>query len=193
MSEAKKEPEAGAEEAKPKSKKKLVVIIAVVLVLILGGVGGFVAFGGAKEEETENAEPEEIVPHLVTVTLDPIIVNLSESSSFLKVILVLEYDSALLESILAKEGGEGGGGGHGGGGSGGEKAAPGGLPPPLTEREPMIKDAIIKVLSSKNAKELLTADGKEVLKEELLEAINEASGLEQSAVVAVYFKDFIIQ
>jgi flagellar protein FliL len=57
----------------------------------------------------------------------------------------------------------------------------------------MIKGAIIAVLSSKKASELLTRTGKETLKDELIEAINEALGLDESPVVNIYFKEFIIQ
>ena len=57
----------------------------------------------------------------------------------------------------------------------------------------MIRDAIISTLSYKTPNELLTQEGKEALKEELVDAINEALGLEESVVVSVYFKDFIMQ
>ena len=65
--------------------------------------------------------------------------------------------------------------------------------PQIAERLPMIKDAVIKVLSSKKAEEVLSADGKEHLKEELIEAINEAIGLEEGPVTGIYFEDFIVQ
>ena len=57
----------------------------------------------------------------------------------------------------------------------------------------MINDAIIRVLSSKTTEAVLSPDGKEQLKEELVEAINDASGLDEAAVANVYFTDFIIQ
>jgi flagellar basal body-associated protein FliL len=56
-----------------------------------------------------------------------------------------------------------------------------------------MKDAIIRILSSKKADDLLTAEGKERLKDELLEGINEAVGLEEPPVVGVFFTEFIIQ
>ncbi len=172
-------------EAAPKSKKKLIIIVAVAAVVVIGAAAFFM-MGGKKEEGAEG-KPEEHAEehkHYEQAELQTFIVNLSETSNFLKVKLLLEYDA----EILAKAGGEAGGG-HGGGE--GEKAA--GLPGVLGTREAMIQDAVIKVLSSKKAADVLTIEGKEQIKEELLEAINEASQLEEPPIVAVYFKEFIVQ
>ena len=194
---APEEKEEGAEEqaAPPKkSKKMLIIIIAVVLLVVIGGVLAVVLGGGKKAAEGEGAagENQPAEQHLMTSRLDPFIVNLSDSSSFLKVTMLLEYDPAVLAK--ASSHGKQGGSGQGGGGMEGEgKADSGALPPLLKEREPMIKDAIIRVLSSKTAQEVLTVEGKEKLKEELLEAINEAVGLEEAPVVNLYFIEFIVQ
>ena len=67
------------------------------------------------------------------------------------------------------------------------------LPKLFEKRDAMIRDAIISTLSYKTPNELLTQEGKEALKEELVDAINEALDLEESVVVSVYFKDFIMQ
>ena len=179
--------EAGHEEApKGKSKKKLIIII-VAAVVVLGG-GAFFMMGG-KKADTKETEHKEEEKHYVSAQLDPFIVNLSESSAFLKTTLLVEYDPALLTS---GEGGEGGGGAEGGHGAGeGEKKA--GLPPVMKAREPMIRDAVIRVLSSKKTADVLIPEGKENLKQELVEAINEAIGLPEGPVVAIYFTEFIIQ
>ena len=57
----------------------------------------------------------------------------------------------------------------------------------------MIHDAIISVLSSKKPEEVLTMVGKEDLKEELIDIINEATGLDEPAVVIMYFVEFIVR
>ena len=181
-----------AEEAKPKSKKKLIIIIAVVVLLLGGGAAAFLLKGGKKAEnpEGEGAEEHKAEVHYQLAKLDTFIVNLSEASAFVKVTMRIEYDPSILAAAEAAQHGEG----HGGGGtSGGGEGGGGGLPPLLKDREPMIKDAIIRVLASKRSAEVLTNEGKEKLKEELVEAINEAIGLEQPAVVNVYFEEFIIQ
>jgi flagellar FliL protein len=79
----------------------------------------------------------------------------------------------------------------GGGGNATEKVDE--LPEVLADREAIIRDAIIRVLSSKSKEQVLSTEGKEILKEELVEAINDASGLDEPPVVAVYFTEFIVQ
>ena len=196
MSDEKEGEKKEGEEAapKPKSKKKLIIIIAVVVALLLGGGGFFFLHGsgGSKDKKEEKSGEEE--RHLGTAEIPTIVVNLSESASFLKVSMLIEYDMGAAERMEAAAAVKAKGGGSGGGHAGeGGKEGGGGLPPLLARREPMIKDAIIKVLSSKKADELLTVDGKEKLKEELVEGMNEASGLEEPIVVSVYFTEFIIQ
>ena len=198
-----KEKEEGQEEqkeapAKPNSKKKLIIIGAAVLVLAVGGGAAAMVLGGksaaknVKKPGVEERPVEEEVKHYRTAELDTFVVNLSEAASFLKITIIVEYDPAIL--ARGESGGDSGGGGHGGGGSGGEGEASGGkLPEAMKSREPMIKDAIIRVLSSKKPADVLSMDGKEQLKEELMEAINEALGLEEGPVVAIYFKEFLIQ
>ncbi|MFM1847516.1 MAG: flagellar FliL protein [Pseudomonadota bacterium] len=187
----KKEGEGGHEEAAAGGgggKKKL-IIIAVVALLAVGG-GAFAFLGGSKPPEGEQAEEIEEKKEYKVAELDTFIVNLSESTSFLKVKMLVEYDPA---TMAEGEGGAEGGGGHGGGGGGGGGAEKNELPPMLKARYPMIRDAIIRVISGKRATDVLTVTGKETLKQELIEAINEATGLDEPPVVNVYFTEFIIQ
>lgn len=183
----------GAEAAaKPKSKKKLIIIVAAVLVLG-GGGAAFALMGGSKApaEGEEHAQAEEEHKHYATAQLDTIIVNLSENSSFLKVKMTLEYDPEIVAKAEGGAEGGGEGGGHGGGGAGG--AEEGGLPHFITAKEAFIRDAIITVLSSKTPAEVLSVEGKETIKEELIEAINGAIGLEEGPIVNVYFNEFLVQ
>jgi len=185
--EAKKEE--GDAVAKPKkSKKKLFIILGLVLLLAGGGAGAFMMMGkkapAGGEEATEGQHHEETM-QLATIKLEPFIVNLSESSSFLKVTLLLEYNPAAF--VPEGEHGE-----HGGGG--GEKKGEGpATPPAFASREPMIRDSIIKVLSSKKAEEVLTVEGKVKLKEDLIESINESLAISEPAIINIYFTEFIIQ
>ena len=122
--------------------------------------------------------------------MEVFVVNLSQHTAFIKTKLLLEYDANIVhkhEEALAKAGHpvEGGGGGHGGGDAG--------LTGYLKQREPMLRDAIIRALSSRRPEEVLTQDGKERLKEELIETINEAIALDEPAVQQIYFSEFIIQ
>jgi flagellar FliL protein len=186
-----------AEGGKKGGKKKLIIIVGVVL-LVVGIAVPMLLLGGGEEKVEEGAEhaEEEPTKNYLTAELPTFIVNLSESSSFLKVTMLVEYDPeaiAKAEAKLGAKGAKGGGGGGGHGGGGGGEPKPGGLPPVMGAREPMIKDAIIRVLSSKKVDEVLTVEGKERLKEELIEAINEALALEDPPIVGVYFTEFIIQ
>jgi len=191
---AKKEEAAEGGEAKPKSKKKLIFIVVGLVVLIAGAGVPMFLMGGGKEAEVVEEEHEE-VKRLESAELGVFVVNLSETSAFLKTKIMIEYDAALVEKQTGGlEGGADGGKGHGGGaGGGGGVPKPGGMPPHFLKRESQMKDAVIRVLSSKRADDLLTVEGKERLKDELLEGINEAVGLEEPPVVGVFFAEFIIQ
>lgn len=192
MAEEKKEEGAeGAEgEAKPKSKKKLIIIIAAVVVL-LGGAGAFFMLGGKAEDKKDEHAEEEDVKHYETAKLDTFIVNLSENSTFLKATILVEFDAAIINAAAHGEGGGSGeGGGHAGGG---EEGGEGALPAIFKKRQPMIYDAVIRVMSAKKASDVITTEGKEQLKQELIEAINEALGLDEAPIVNIYFTEFIIQ
>ena len=204
MAAKEKEPEQKEAEAPKKSKKKLIIFAAVGLVILIAlGVGIPMMMGGKEGEgEGEEVVEEEPVKVLKQAKLDTFIVNLSEQKNFIKLTMLIEYDP----EILAKMGGEGHGGGHGGGGeilsghasgggaNGGEAAAdPFALPVELEPKAPMIKDAVIRVLSSKRVEQVLTVEGKEAMKEELIEGINDAIGFEEPPVTNVYFTEFIVQ
>ncbi len=180
-----------AAAAPKKSKKKLFIIVGALVVLGAGAGVPLFLMGGETPEGEEHAHEQHEVTHLEVVPMEVFVVNLSQHTAFIKTKLLLEYDHDIVhkhEEALAKAG-HGlpaeGGGGHGGGAEG--------LSGYLKHREPMLRDAIIRVLSSKRPEEVLTVDGKERLKEELLETINEAIALDESPVQNIYFAEFIIQ
>jgi len=59
------------------------------------------------------------------------------------------------------------------------------------EQVPAMRDAIIGVLSTRHAAELLTAEGKKKLKEDLLQALN--GRLPAQNVKEIYFNEFLVQ
>jgi flagellar FliL protein len=180
-------------EKKKKGGGKKILLILIVL-LLAGGGGAFFMLGGSKGGDGKDGAHGSADPsakkHLVVAKLDPaFVVNLAGSGSFLKCSIWLQYDATAAESAALDDHG---GGGHGSGGSGGAKD--GELSGILKTREPMIRDAIIRVLSSKRADEVLNVDQRDTLKEELLEAVNESIGATENPIVtAVMFAEFIVQ
>ncbi len=196
----KKDEHAG--EEKPKKSKKKLIIIALGAISLIGGAGvPMLLMGGGEkpvEEEVVEEEHHEEPKHIEAADLGQFVVNLSESTSFLKAHIMMEYDVGILDKQTAPkdgEGGEEGGKAHGGGASGGEKAegGAGGVHPFLAKKENQLRDVVIQILSSKQSSELLTADGKTRVKQELVDGLNEAIGLEEPPVVGILFTEFIIQ
>jgi len=185
MAEEEEDKAKEAEGAGSGGKKKLIIIIAIALVVLVGIGGGAMMFLGSEEPEEEG----EVEIVYKTIELGTFTVNLSESTSFLRVTLLAEYNTNL---ILGGSHGEGGGHAYGGGAAA-PPAEPTGWPGLLGTREPMIKDAIIHVLSSKRTQEVLSLEGKEILKEELIDALNDAIDIDDAPIVNIYFLEFIIQ
>ena len=169
MAEKKEEAEAPA----PKSKKKLVIIVALVLVMVLGGVGAFLAMGGKKEAvEGEEEYLEEEGEHAEGGDghggpLPPAILPLETF------IVNLQVKGSFLRTTVQLE------------------FAEPELPASAENDMPKMKDAIIRILSSKSSSEVLMSDGKEKLRGEIRDAVNEVLGSEE--VTQVYFTEFIIQ
>ncbi len=177
--------------------KRRLLLVAVPLVLVLAGAG-FVLLGGAGAAPfvlnitiNQTAEPAKSASkeHHMTVSLGERVVNLADPGGYryLKVEVVVEVavDEKTYQKL--KTGGGGGqGGGHGGG--------VGGTDPLRAELEhvwPKIQDALTMVLTSKTSDQLLTPEGKEELKAELLEHLQPAFG--DYHITAVYLTQFVIQ
>jgi flagellar basal body-associated protein FliL len=186
MSAKAEEGDKPTEEKPKKSKKKLVIMAVIGLVSLVGGAGVAMVFSAKEPPPEEHAEedfhePAAEVREIQSADLGQFIVNLSDMGSFL---------DKQLGIVHGAEGGEA----HGGGASGGAKEAGGsGIHPHLAKKEHHFRDVIIRILSSKKAPELLTVEGKTRLKEELLDGLNEAVGLEEPAIVGILFTDFMIQ
>jgi flagellar FliL protein len=168
MSEEEKE----KDEAAPKGggKKKLIIIIIIALVLIGGGVGAFFAFGkskGADNEDGEEADAAENDGEGPVEDLPPAVLPLDTF------IVNLQVKGSFLKTTLQLEFDEPE------------------LPHTIEHDTPKIRDAIIRVLSSKAAPDILSTEGKEKLREELKRAVNEA--LKSEDVTQVYITEFIIQ
>ena len=159
--------------AKGGSKKMLIIIIIAVLVLAGGGVGAFFAFGKSKgdaegeEEGGEGEEGEEGDGTEEVHDLPPAILPLDTF------IVNLQVKGSFLKTTLQLE------------------FAEPELPHSVEHDTPKIRDAIIRVLSSKAAPDILSTEGKEKLRDELKQSVNEA--LKSEDVIQVYITEFIIQ
>lgn len=176
----------GGEATPKKGKKKIFLFAGIGVVVLVLALAVPMLLGGEKEKVIE--EP---LPEYKLAKFDTFIVNLSEQKSFLKVTLLLEYDQTALTRVTSAKGGKGGG--HGGGGGGGSAPDPTAMPPQFHLKEPILKDAVIKVLSAKRVAEVLTQEGKEQMKEELIEALNDALGYEEPVITNIYFSEYIVQ
>lgn len=178
MAEKKEKDGEEGKEAAPKSKKKLFIIIGVVI-LLLGSVGGYFLMSSGKkatdsesdeatDESSEGGDSEGEAGHGKGKG------GLSGSIIPLDTFIVnLQVKGSFLKVTIQLEFGEPG------------------QPNTLESDMPKIRDSIIRIMSGKTAQDILSTEGKEKLREEVKDGVNEAMGSED--VVNVYFTEFIVQ
>lgn len=173
------EEEKAPEEGKKKKKggKLKLIIIIVVLLVILGG-GGFVAFkiflapkDEAATEEKKKADTPVTPTNEIGILfpLETFIVNMAdnEGSRYLKVTIQLEIAPSPEDEgglLMTEE---------------------------LTKRTPQLRDAILTILAAKRYEEVSSAQGKLILKQEILRRVN--SLLPNGQLSNVYFTEFVSQ
>ena len=156
-------------EAAPagKSKKKLIIIIAVA-VLLLGGIGGGAAFFLSKKHSANKEKEQKAEPPKVAafLPLEPFTVNLQSDAG----------DKYLQITMTLEVEGE-------------EQA---GL---IKANMPQVRSRLLLLLSSKDANEIISVDGKEKLVQEIVEKVSQpfAAKGEPQKVNAVYFTSFVVQ
>jgi len=155
---------------------KLILIIIVVLLLLLLVIGGVVAYfllSDTPEEETpQNIQKEEKKVEKPKDTealeigpiypLDPFTVNLKSTGATRYLKCTINLEIDSPETQ-----------------------------PELDKMKPLIRDIIIRILSSKTVPEISTAKGKEKLKEEIKKNLN--AKLATGEIRNVYFTAFVIQ
>lgn len=187
-------------------KLVLINIISTVLIcILLIGINYFLqenllnkklASLNTEEKVDEDNVPtdEEEVQRGIIVDLGDFILNLNDASQkkYLKVNVALELSRIPTDPVLGKQEGEGkkeGGHGHG-------EAAPEDpmkiIEAEMAQYKPAIRDAVISNFSSKTADEVMTAAGKELVKEQITEDVNAIFAGERE-VIRVSFGQFIIQ
>ena len=171
---AKEEAQPEQEPAKGGSKKLIIIIAAVVLVLLLGGGAAVFLMKGSKapaedgddeatEAEAEGEEGEGGEGGAMAPAIMPL-------ETF---IVNLQVKGSFLKTTIQLE------------------FAEPEIPKTAEADIPKIRDVVIRLMSAKSAADILNTEGKERLREELRDGINQVLGAED--VTQVYFTEFIIQ
>jgi len=165
-----------SDSPKKKGGKLKLIIIVLLLLIILGVLGGvaYTLFLKPKPEETEEmAKPQKkAAPKKekkegtgigALYPLENFIVNMADAGGtrYLRVTLQLELDDTK-KFVEA-----------------------------LDMRKPQLRDAILTVLASKRYEEVSSAQGKLILKQELLRRLN--SLVSEGSIVNIYFTEFVAQ
>jgi flagellar protein FliL len=143
-----------------------------------------VATGKGEETVVPTATPEPPKPgdgQMFTMTSK--IINLADPTGrkYIKLTVVLEFmppeEVISTEKVAAKEGQA-------------ATAVPT-FADEVNARMPIMDDVVIKLLSSKAFEDLYTADGKEKLRTQLMEAI--AKSVPDFKLISIYFTEFVVQ
>ena len=168
------EEEANTEQAAPEKKSNLVlIIIAVVLVLVLSIVGVVVVMLAGGDDESQNSnsgttgkeKPMKMMDAMDVGPMFPIdtfTVNLLSDSG--RRYLKVQMNLELDGEELAAE---------------------------LESKTAVLRDVVIRLLSSKTLEEISTAKGKDKLKEQIVNQMN--LRLRDGNIRNVYFTEFVVQ
>ena len=182
--EEKKEEE--VKEEKKKSNKMLIIIIIVVLVLIIIG-GGVVAYLLMGEDEKEGAAQQQAAPPVQqkTTSYKPR-ANAEEMNSrklseigilypldTFTVNLKSDAGRRYLKTTISLE-------------LNGEE-----LSIELDKKSPVIRDRIIRILTSKTLEEISSKKGKQKVSEQIVDTLN--SMITDGSISGIYFTEFVIQ
>ncbi|UCE67782.1 MAG: flagellar basal body-associated FliL family protein [Candidatus Zixiibacteriota bacterium] len=178
--------EESSEEPKPEKPKsggllQTVIIIAITQIITLAGAFFFVKMYLVPKVTVEGKAVEEIVPqerepaqiHMI----EDLVVNPAGTNGtrYLSATIGLEYAKAIESEKSA-------------GTSGGYSA---GAVRGMGNKEPVIRDILIAILTSKNIQQLSSAEGKEALRAEIMEKINYE--VAPDTVYKVYLVDYVLQ
>lgn len=171
------EEESGEKKKKKKGGALKLIIIVLLLLIILGVLGGagYMFFLKPKPQDTAQTNkpaqqadmPKKNMKEGHSIgtlyPLDSFIVNLADAGGtrYLRVTMQLELDGT-------------------------KKFAEA-----LDQRKPQLRDAILSVLSAKRYEEISSAQGKLILKQELLRRLN--SIVTEGRIVNIYFTEFVAQ
>ena len=157
--------ESGRPEAETKASKLPLLLGVAIVLLVLAGVGAAWYIHDTRVQASDASDNPNALP-VGVIHLDSFIVNLADQAqiTYLRVSIDLGVDKV---PNLAKEGSQTG--------------------VPIAS----IRDAIISVLATRHSEELLTPDGKQKLKQDLIATLNDR--VPELGVRDIYFTDFLVQ
>ncbi|MEJ5226363.1 flagellar basal body-associated FliL family protein [Thermodesulfovibrio sp.] len=159
---------AEGEEAAPKEggkkKGKLLIIIILAVVVLLGGAAGayFFLFSKGDDKDKAKTAKQTNVAQGVNFPLEPFVVNLMDQGG-------TKYLKVTVQIELADAK----------------------LMDTAKARTPQLRDAVITLLTNKTSEELITPEGKLMLKDEIKQRANQILG--EGNVINVYLTDFVMQ
>ncbi len=154
-----------ASDAKKGLNPIILILVAVILLAVAGGGFFFFVASGNKAQNTETQEEvkkKEEKPKVFYQFEDSFIVNLAETNAE-RYLKVTPVFEVESEEVQNE----------------------------ITEKLPQIKDILITIFSSKTLDEVTTLSGKDRLKQEIIDKVNEV--LSKGKVTRVFFSDFVIQ
>ncbi|MCW8919164.1 MAG: flagellar basal body-associated FliL family protein [Gammaproteobacteria bacterium] len=157
-------------DVKPASgnKKKIIIIALVGLLLVAAGIGGTLMLlgGGEKDESVAEGNEKVQVPKAHYLGLENMVVNFAQKGPVKHLQVEMQLMAHNPEVLTAVE-----------------------------EHMPVVRNDILVLLSSQNHEQLSSREGKELLRGELLAAVQrivkENAGLDGPQ--AVYFTNFVMQ
>lgn len=159
------------EQASPKKKKLILIIVAILAVVVLAGGGAAFMLLSGKPAAEQQAEGEEAEDHAEAEGKPPVYVKLETFT-----VNLADQESYLQTEISLK-------------------VADPKVQEKLKQHMPEVRDALLRLLSSKTAEELMTTEGKTTLAEEVRKEVNRVIGAKKASqgVKDVLFTSFIIQ
>ena len=176
--------DSGDGEEAPKSSKKMIILIAAIVLLLVIGVVGGMFVGGMFDSEPEvseatqdggeadsvSAEPEEVPEETAEVSYWPLepafVLNFEGKSKARFMQIGLEVSTTNEKSYAA-----------------------------VKKHLPVIRNEIVLLLSGQKYEEMVTPEGKEQLRAELIETINKilAQHKAKKGIDNIYFTSFVMQ
>lgn len=154
--------EASEVPAQKRGSKLIWIIILVLLLLGGGGFWGWTYMKGENKSDSEGSADSNQTPPAV-VGLSPFVVNLIDDADIPRY-LKIDFDMEL---------------------------RPGSETDEVDAKVGELRDAVIVLLTSKRSKDLVTMEGKDRLRDEIITRLN--GRLRNATVGRIFFKEFIIQ